>query len=187
MHAERKHLSVVHVSCRADSDLVLVVYRVTEQLRSSFYASMIDFGADVWDSQRRKVKVEKLETKGGNEVEREREVDDGGMRAAKEESEGVMERGGDTCEGGESVETGGKHYRTWEVHHRRRRRNHPHVIKRRKQLRSQHFVSLRRSLIAEWPKTTGHFLLIAPFSAAAAADTCVSLKRRRGWGGGGFI
>lgn len=47
MHAERKHLSVVHVSCRADSDLVLVVYRVTEQLRSSFYASMIDFGADV--------------------------------------------------------------------------------------------------------------------------------------------
>lgn len=47
MHAERKHLSVVHVSCQADSDLVLVVYRVTEQLRSSFYASMIDFGADV--------------------------------------------------------------------------------------------------------------------------------------------
>lgn len=48
----------------------------------------------------------------GGERGGEREVDDGGMRAAKEESEGVMERGGDTCEGGESVETGGKHYRT---------------------------------------------------------------------------
>lgn len=41
------------------------------------------------------VKVEKLETKGGTRWrEREREVDDGGMRAAKEESEGAMEHWG---------------------------------------------------------------------------------------------
>lgn len=97
MHAERKHLSVVHVSCQADSDLVLVVYRVTEQLRSSFYASMIDLCVAVW---RRRVRLTETESKSGEAGDEggerggEREVDDGGMRAAKEESEGVMERGG---------------------------------------------------------------------------------------------